>query len=328
MRIPRPTIVVLLLAVLFSGAQAARAAGRPVILVTDIGTDIDDSWALALALRSPELDLKLVLVDPADTPYRAKVAAKFLEAAGRADIPVAIGDNEGPKGDSEKTLGPWISAYDIAKYPGKVHPDGVAALIDAIRGSDQTVTVVAIGPAHSLSLALKRDPSIARKCRFVGMFGSFDVGYGGGAPSAETNVRVDPAAFRTVLAAPWQDILLTPLDTCGLVSLTGERYHAIWSSTGDPMLRALIESYCIFAPRQTWMPFDYFTTRSTTLFDCVAVYLAYAEDLVEVESIPFSVTDDGYTKRDPAGPYRARVAIRWKNRDGFEAQLAGRLLSH
>ena len=32
----------------------------PVILDTDIGGDIDDTWALAMLLKSPELDLKLV----------------------------------------------------------------------------------------------------------------------------------------------------------------------------------------------------------------------------------------------------------------------------
>jgi inosine-uridine nucleoside N-ribohydrolase len=281
---------------------------------------------LALALRSPELDLKLVLADPADTAYRAKVAAKLLEAAGRTDVPVAIGDNSGPTGDNFKTLDPWIAGYDIRKYPGKVYADGIGALIDVIEKSPVPVTIVAIGPVHSLALALAKAPGIAAKCRFVGMYGSFDVGYGGGPPSAETNVRVDPAGLRAVLAAPWRDILLTPLDTCGLVSLGGERYHAIWSATADPTLRALITSYCIFAPRQNWMTCDYFATRSTTLFDCVAVYLAYSEDLVETETILFEVTDDGYTRRSPAGPYRARVAIRWKNMDGFEAQLAGRLL--
>lgn len=320
----------LVIAILAPGTRAVGAAApaqrTPVVLITDIGTDIDDSWALALALRSPELDLKLVLADPADTPYRARVAAKFLEAAGRADVPVAIGDNTGPKGDSFKTLAGWIAGYDLGRYPGKVYPDGVAALIDVIEKSPVPVTIVAIGPVHSLAMALGRAPGIAAKCRFVGMYGSFDAGYGGGPPSAETNVRVEPAGLRAVLAAPWRDILLTPLDTCGLVSLGGERYHAIWSATGDPMLRALIESYCLFAPQQNWMTCDYFATRSTTLFDCVAVYLAYSEDLVETEAITFQVTDDGYTRRSPAGPYRARVAIRWKNRDGFEAQLAGRLL--
>ena len=93
------------------------------------------------------------------------------------------------------------------------------------------------------------------------------------------------------------------------------------------MLRALIESYCVFAPRQNWMKCDFFATRSTTLFDCVAVYLAYSEDLVETETIAFDVTDDGSPRRAPAGPFKARVAIRWRNRDGFEAQLAGRLLA-
>jgi inosine-uridine nucleoside N-ribohydrolase len=309
------------------GAPGGPPARTPVVIITDIGSDIDDSWALALALRSPELDLKMVLTDPADTQYRANVTAKFLEAAGRGDVPIAIGDNGGPLGDDSKNLAPWIAGYDIGKYPGKVYKDGVRALIDLIEESPSPVTIVAIGPVHSLALALKQAPGIAAKCRFVGMYGSFDVGYGGGAPSAETNVRVEPAGLRTVLAAPWRDVLLTPLDTCGFVGLAGERYHAIWSATSDPMLRALIESYCIFAPRQTWMVCDYFATRSTTLFDCVAVYLAYSEEFVETQAISFQVTDDGFTRRSPDGPFKARVAIRWRNMDGFEAQLAGRLLT-
>jgi len=327
----RPSCLSLLaLALLVGGplAGAASAAGRiPVILVSDIGTDIDDTWALALALRSPELDLQLVLADPADTVYRAKVAAKFLEASGRGDIPVGIGDNHGPMGDNFKTLSAWIAGYDLSRYPGKVREDGVGAMIDVIEHSPVPVTIIGIGPVNSVALALQRAPDIAAKCRFVGMYGSFDVGYTGAAPiSDETNVRVNPAGFRAVLSAPWRDILLTPLDTCGSVALAGERYHAIWSATSDPMLRALIESYCLFAPTQNWMKCDFFATRSTTLFDCVAVYLAYSEELVQVETISFRVTDDGYTRRDPKGPFRARVALHWRNRDGFEAELAGRLL--
>ncbi|MEZ6080360.1 MAG: hypothetical protein R3C56_33220 [Pirellulaceae bacterium] len=33
------------------------------IFDTDIGDDIDDTWALAMLLRCPELDVKLVLGD-------------------------------------------------------------------------------------------------------------------------------------------------------------------------------------------------------------------------------------------------------------------------
>jgi inosine-uridine nucleoside N-ribohydrolase len=305
---------------------AAQLPPTPVIIVTDIGTDIDDSWAIALALRSPELEVKLVLTDSTDARYRAAVAAKLLEAAGRGDIPIAVGENHVTPGEENKTLTPWIAGYDLAKYPGRVFEDGAAALVDTIRKSAQPPTIVAIGPVPTLAKALAQAPDIAARCRFVGMYGSFDAGYGGGPPSAEFNVKLDPAALRRVLGAPWRDILLTPLDTCGTVGLGGARYHALWSATGDPLLRALITSYCVFAPRQNWMNCDYFATRSTTLFDCVAVYLAFSEDLVETETIAYAVTDDGFTRRTADGPLKARVAIRWKNRDGFEALLAGRLL--
>ena len=35
----------------------------PVIFDTDIGSDIDDTWALGFLLRCPELDVKLVTTD-------------------------------------------------------------------------------------------------------------------------------------------------------------------------------------------------------------------------------------------------------------------------
>ena len=309
-------------------ASAPAPTRIPVILDTDIGTDIDDTWALAQLLRSPGLDLKLVLTDTGDTRYRAALAAKFLEAAGRSDIPVGIGQDQGPMGDDRRNLSPWLTGYDLAKYPGKVHADGVGALIEFVMKSPEPVTIIAIGPVPNLALALQREPRLAAKCRLVGMHGSFDVGYGGSAtPAAEYNVKDNPAALRQVLAAPWRDILLTPLDTCGLVQLRGENYHAIWSATGDPTLRALIESYCIFAPRVNWMRCDFFATRSTTLFDCVAVTLAGSEASVEVETVSFAVTDDGFTRRSPAGPFKARVALRWKNLAAYEDQLARQLLT-
>ena len=318
------------LALVFLATSAPAAPDQPrripVILDTDIGTDIDDTWALAYLLRCPELDLKLVVTDTGDTRYRTKIAAKLLQGAGRTDVPVGIGRN-GTMGEAERNLDPWVRNYDLGKYPGRVVEDGVGALIDTVMRSPDPVTIIAIGAVPNLAEAVTREPRIAARCRFVGMQGSFDVGYGGSGPAAaEANVRGDPAALRTVLAAPWRDILLTPLDTCGRVSLSGDNYARIWASMNDPLLRAVIESYCVFAPRVTWMECDFFTTRSTTLFDCVAVYLATSEQLVEIETVPFRVTDDGFTVRDPHG-VRARVALRWKDQPAFEKLLAGKLLS-
>ena len=75
------------------------------------------------------------------------------------------------------------------------------------------------------------------------------------------------------------------------------------------------------------MKCDFFATRSTTLFDCVAVYLAYAEELVEVETVSYEVTDDGFTRRAANGQLKTRVALRWKNLTAFEEHLTKRLLA-
>ncbi len=63
----------------------------PVIFDTDIGDDIDDTWALALLLRCPELDVKLVVGDYGKPVYRARLLARMLQTAGRQDIPIGIG---------------------------------------------------------------------------------------------------------------------------------------------------------------------------------------------------------------------------------------------
>jgi inosine-uridine nucleoside N-ribohydrolase len=325
--------LVLLFVVVFPSAFAATPAAQsrarvPVVFATDIGGDIDDTWALALLLRSPELDLKMVLTETGEARYRATVAAKFLEAAGRTDVDVALGRTFGTMEEKDRLVGPWVGDYDLGQYPGRVHEDGVSAFLELVKNSPQPVTVVAVGPVPSLAAAVQRDPQFAARCRFVGMFGSFDVGYGGDPkPSAEWNVKADVPALRTVLAAPWQDILLTPLDTCGLIILHGEDYRAVWQAAPtDTLVSAVIESYCIWAPLVPWMKCDFFTTKSSTLFDAVAVYLAYADDLTEIETVPFRITDDGLTVRDAAGPYKARVALRWRDQAAFETHLARRLL--
>src|SRR5262245_26985702 len=81
---------------LLLAAELAAAAPRriPVILDTDIGDDIDDTWALVLALKSPDLDLKLVVTDYGNTEQRARLVARVLELAGRTDIPIGIGSKE------------------------------------------------------------------------------------------------------------------------------------------------------------------------------------------------------------------------------------------
>ena len=302
-------------------ADAANAKPTPVILDTDIGDDIDDTWALALLLQSPELDLKLVVGDYGKAKYRAKLLAKFLERAGRSDVPVGVGLDIAPSGDGRQAA--WVKDYDLKAYPGKLQTNGVQAIIDTIMHSPQPVTLICIGPAPNIAEALKREPRIAQHARFVGMDGSVRLGYGGAKqPCAEWNVKADPRALQAVFAAPW-DITITPLDTCGLVQLTGDKYRRVRDTT-DRNVANLMVNYGLWLAADPASPAEAADHHSSTLFDTVAVYLAQRQDLCVMEKIHLRVTDDGMTVIDPQAR-EVNVAAQWKDLGAYEDFLVNRL---
>ena len=291
----------------------------PVILDTDIGGDIDDTWALGFLLKCPELDVRLVVTDTEDTRYKAKVVAKFLAAVGRADLPVAVGVPT-PHDPVHKTQASWVEDYRLEDYPGQVCADGVAALIDTIMASRQTLTLICIGPMPNLREALKREPRIAAKCRFVGMHGSIATAHDGRPGAvAEYNVVRDVAAAKAVFTAPWKSMVITPLDSCGYVVLYGPLYQRVRASK-DPVAAAVIENY-----RHWRHAGAQFETRSSILYDTVAIYLAFADALLQMKTLPITVTDDGYTRVDPDRGRRMRVATGWKDLQAFQNLLVERL---
>lgn len=305
-------------------ACCAGAAPKPVIISTDIGDDIDDTWALSLALKCPELDIKLIVGDYGNADERARLIAKILEADKRSDIPVGVGVHSGAK-DGPQHQSKWIEGYELKSYPGKVYRDGVQALIDIVMASKEPVTLICVGPLPNIAEALKREPRIAGKAKFVGMHGSVRLGYGRSPkPSAEWNVRADPASCRAALSAPW-DITITPLDTCGQIQLKGASYARLRASA-DPVVQTLLANY------RAWTAFNADKGRkgpdpdssSTTLFDCVAVYLAVSQDLCVMEKLGLRVDDDGYTREDPAARQMS-AALAWKDLPGFETWLVDRL---
>lgn len=303
-------------------AKATLPAKIAVVVDTDIGNDIDDTWALGLLLKSPEFDVKLIVGDRGRPIYRAKLLAKFLERAGRTEIPIGVGLDVAPKGEGPQAE--WVKGYELKSYPGKVHEDGVGALVDTIMKSDRPMTLLCLGPLPNIAEALRREPRIAERARFVGMYGSVRVGYGGARQvSAEANVRNDVTACQRVFSAPW-DMTITPLDTCGLVQLKGAKYRAICDSK-DPIAVAIIENYDLWAAchQKKGQP-KQIPTQSSILFDTVAIYLAYGQDLCTMETIPLRVTDDGFTRIDPNGK-PIHVAAAWKDLSAFEDLLVQRL---
>jgi inosine-uridine nucleoside N-ribohydrolase len=213
-----------------------------------------------------------------------------------------------------------VEDYDLNSYPGRVYPDGVRAMVDIIMQSPKPVTVIAVGPLPNLPAALDLEPRIVRNARFVGMHGSVRRGYGNSAKiSAEYNVRADAKACRKALSAGW-DVTITPLDTCGIVHLDGDRYRKVRDSA-HPVARAIIENYRLWSkPRQP----DMSDTRSSTLFDTVAIYLGFSDDLLKMEELGIRVTDDGYTRLDAAAKVM-NVATEWNDLNQFRDFLVRRL---
>jgi inosine-uridine nucleoside N-ribohydrolase len=309
---------VLFLSAAWCGAGVAQAAEPrvPVILDTDIGDDIDDTWALVMLLKSPQLDLKLVTTTCGKAEYRAKIIARLLTVAKRTDIPIGLGAG-GRSGTGKQE--PWVKDYRLSDYPGKVRDDGVAAMVEAVDSSPEPVRIISIGPLHTIAAALGREPGMATKAIFVGMDGCIRKGYQGGKPLPEYNVKANVPASQRVFAAPWREARITPLDTCGLVRLEGKRFQSLVESD-DPLVKALVENYRIWSRKDN-------VTTSSTLFDTVAVYLALPGPklLVKMEELPLRVSAEGATVIDPSGR-KVQAATEWSSLDGYYDLLTKTLL--
>ena len=299
----------------------AEGGRIPVILDTDIGSDIDDTWALAMLLKSPELDVKLIVSDRDDTVYRAKLIGRMLEIAERTDLPIGVGMHR----DNVYTRprqAPWVEDYNLSRYPGTVYEDGVEALIQTIMQSPESLTLICVGPLPNIAAALEREPGIAERTRFVGMHGCIRHSRKEERAMPESNVKNDIAACQKVFAAPWQEMVITPLDTCSFVTLQGDRYQKL-RGANDPVMQAVMENYRIWAgdPKAPHDP----DTASSVLFDTVAVYLAFTTEHLVMERMGVRVTDEGLTVADLSAR-KMDVATDWRDLDAYEAFLVERLL--
>src|SRR5262249_3137593 len=76
--------------------EQAQPEKVPILLDFDIGSDVDDAFALALALASPEIDLQGITTVGNAAEDRAWMACRMLTAVNRRDISVAWGRDPQP----------------------------------------------------------------------------------------------------------------------------------------------------------------------------------------------------------------------------------------
>jgi pyrimidine-specific ribonucleoside hydrolase len=176
----------------------------PVVIDTDPG--IDDVVALALALRSPELDVAAVVTSYGNSTLdrTTRNAHRLLEILGRTGVPVIPGvdrplsralvtapEAHGPSGVGHA---PVLPAPAIEPDPD--------ALLWALDGCARPVVLITLGPLTNLALALERDAPLLRRrvTRHLGMFGSLRE-RGNTNRWADFNAWCDPEAAERVLDA-------------------------------------------------------------------------------------------------------------------------------
>lgn len=295
----------------------------PVILDTDIGCDIDDSWALALALKSPELELKLVTTEEGDPVYRAKLCAKLLSAAGREDVPIGLGI---PTSEDYRNIRQLVEDYELSSYPN-VLEDGVQAIIDTVMSSEEKVTIIAIGPFKNLAAAVEKEPRIMENSRILGVCGNvhngaFDEFNWYPILGSESNIRSDLDAYRRSFEKRGWEVEMVPLDLTGNLRLPSELYNRISERRGvDPLIDVLMESCDVWYKN---MNFD-FHGESSCLFDTAGIYAAYTHENMEYQELPIRTTDDSLTLINFKEGKDMDVAIRWYDRMEFLRYLTDRL---
>src|SRR5579863_9829432 len=178
-------------------ASASSQPKIPILLDTDIGGDIDDAFAVALILRSPELDLLGVTTVSGDTQARARLAAKMLWEAGRHSVPVAAGEPGKPLPIDQCR---WAAGFTSPQLLKQSAVDFLKKQFDKRPGE---ITLVAIGPLTNIAALLRTDPSIACKIkRIVMMGGAIAHGYGDNPqPVPEYNIYADAPAAQAVFTS-------------------------------------------------------------------------------------------------------------------------------
>lgn len=187
---------------------------RSMVLDTDGGTD--DAVALWWALTDPRVDLAAITVTWGNVDLATATATvrRVLAAAGRTDVPVALGA-AGPLGPTplaelathvhgEDGLGGHAGRWPVGGAATEPVDEPAADLICRLTSERPgELDIVTIGPLSTLAQALAADAGIATRARSLTVMGGAVARGGNSLPIGESNVAHDPTAAAAVVGAGW-----------------------------------------------------------------------------------------------------------------------------
>jgi purine nucleosidase len=286
-------------------------ASLPILLDTDVGTDVDDAIAIGLLLAAPELDPRALTTVSGDVTVRARIAKKLLTLGGRADLPVAAGVREPIlRRRNFFWLGHEGQAIVDDDEPLPLAPaHAVDLLIDTVRREQPHV--VTIGPLSNLAVAIMKEPAIIAAIPHLTLMGGV-VGRAPDFPQSEYNLGSDAEAARLVLSAGIPTTLI-PLDVTLRVFFTTAELARLRTSPSRfvQTLCAAIEVWApihasFFASKRTFDP-----TTVAFLHDPLTLAVVFDRSLVTLERrrLRPTISDDVFQLVADADAAEIEVAV-------------------
>lgn len=211
---------------------------KRVVIDTDIGDDVDDALAIAMAIKSRKLQVAGITTMGKFASNRAVLAQKVLEVCDAAFIPVYAG--------IETPIVKRMEEYEdeLPCLCGKLDSDYVKSELHAVNFLVQTLqehpdtTILALGPLMNLAAAALIAPEVMKGTSIVIMGGAFE------SPYQEWNIYSDPEAA-AILLRSGANIKMVGLDVTTKCILEESDLKRLRESPGEDTryLSSLIEIY-------------------------------------------------------------------------------------
>jgi inosine-uridine nucleoside N-ribohydrolase len=286
---------ILALLTLLLAAPAWAQGPQKIIIDTDIGDDIDDAFAAALALSSPQFQVLGFSAAFGDTQTRARMLDRLLGETGHGDIAVAMG----AAADINKSGFTQRRYAEGGRFARPSHPASVDFILEQIKKYPGEITLVAVGPLPNVGALIDRDTATFRKLKRVvimgGNIGTLTDAYGQAAPiapHAEWNIKNDIRSAQKLFTAG-VPVTVLPLDSTANLKLHEVARAALFAH-GTPMTDMLALTY------HQWAAATHNATP--TLYDPMTLASMLEPSLCPLTPMHIAVDDAGVTRPAPGAP--------------------------
>lgn len=230
---------------------------QPERVIVDMDHAIDDVFALALALRSPELQVVGITIAPhPEAELQARFVARLLRELGLEGIPVAIGSS---LLTHSCRCGHWqpISHQLGVDWPAPISESAAEFIARQANATPGEVSILTFGPLTNLGEALRQNPGIAEKISRLVMMGT--AGLRSEGRCYEYNVSTDLEAARLVFESGIP-VLAVGVDVTGRLSLSREEIEAALS--GQDHFSQVLRMYWQASGATGFCPHDLLATAA------------------------------------------------------------------